>query len=148
EVSATHRPGSPVVVGIDGSAASTAALREAVTQARGLGSDLDVVVACSVADYWSDVYAAFGPTEEQLLAAVREEAERVLAGVTAEERAAGRPVPGAGVRLVEGAAREVLLRESEHAAALVVGSSGHGSLGGMLLGSVALHCAMHARCPV
>lgn len=148
EAPAVHRPGGPVVVGIDGSTASTAALREAVIQARGLGSALDVVTACSVGDYWSDVYAAFGPTEEQLRAAVREEAERVLAGVTAEERAAGRPVPDAGVRLVEGPAREVLVREAEQAAALVVGSRGHGTLRGLLLGSVALHCAVHARAPV
>jgi nucleotide-binding universal stress UspA family protein len=49
---------------------------------------------------------------------------------------------------VEGAARDVLVEEGRRAALLVVGSRGRGVLRGLLLGSVALHCAMHATCPV
>jgi nucleotide-binding universal stress UspA family protein len=43
---------------------------------------------------------------------------------------------------------EILVRESESAALLVVGSKGHGAFSEMLIGSVSMHCVHHARCPV
>jgi nucleotide-binding universal stress UspA family protein len=52
------------------------------------------------------------------------------------------------VEVVEGPAHDVLVSRAHGAALLVVGSTGHGELGSLLLGSVALHCAMHAPCPV
>ncbi|MFF3744293.1 universal stress protein [Streptomyces kronopolitis] len=42
----------------------------------------------------------------------------------------------------------VLLRESDHASAVVVGSRGRGAFAGLLLGSVGLAVAARARCPV
>jgi nucleotide-binding universal stress UspA family protein len=42
----------------------------------------------------------------------------------------------------------VLLQRARSADLLVVGSRGRGAFRGLLLGSVALHCAMHAPCPV
>lgn len=44
--------------------------------------------------------------------------------------------------------REVLLRLSEHAAMLVVGSRGRGKLRSLLLGSVSVALVRHATCPV
>jgi nucleotide-binding universal stress UspA family protein len=142
------RGGRSVVVGVDGSPASTAALREAVAWARDLGSDLDVVATWSPADSWTDAYPVIGPDDERVDAVVRGETEQVVAAVATEERAAGRPVPRVRLHVEEGRAREVLLRQAEDAAALVVGSRGHGAVRGLLLGSVALHCAVHAGCPV
>jgi nucleotide-binding universal stress UspA family protein len=49
---------------------------------------------------------------------------------------------------VEGHPRHVLLHESVGALLLVVGSRSHNELAGVLLGSVALHCATGAPCPV
>jgi nucleotide-binding universal stress UspA family protein len=52
------------------------------------------------------------------------------------------------VQPVVGAASGVLVERSRTASLVAVGSRGRGSVRGLLLGSVALHVAMHAACPV
>ena len=52
------------------------------------------------------------------------------------------------VEVLRGAPSDVLLARAREAALLVVGSRGHGTVRPALLGSVALHCVMHATCPV
>jgi hypothetical protein len=52
------------------------------------------------------------------------------------------------VLAAEGPAGAVLAERSAGAALLVVGSRSRSRLPGMLLGSVALHCVVHAQCPV
>lgn len=47
-----------------------------------------------------------------------------------------------------GTPASVLLRASRAASLLVVGSRGLGGFAGLLLGSVAPHCAQHPACPV
>lgn len=49
--------------------------------------------------------------------------------------------------VVEGHPSPVLENRSRDAALVVVGSRGHGTLSGMLLGSVSAHLASHALCP-
>jgi nucleotide-binding universal stress UspA family protein len=50
--------------------------------------------------------------------------------------------------IVQGPPAQVLLDAAAGAQMLVVGSRGHGTLAGMLLGSVSQHCVQHAPCPV
>lgn len=137
-----------VAVGLDGSDAALAALRESVGQALRRRTDLDVLVAYSLAEYWIDVNAYAGPSADELRARVRAEAERLVDMVAAELAESGDKLPTVHVHLVEGPAREVLVDHSADAAMLVVGSHGRGAFRGLLLGSVALYCAMHAHCSV
>jgi nucleotide-binding universal stress UspA family protein len=140
--------GRHVAVGLDGSDGALVALREAVGQAHRRRTELDVLVAYSLADYWTDPYAALGPPVERFPSLVEEEAERLVGTVTAELAQSGGALPPVHLHVVQGSAREVLVEHSAAAAMLVVGSRGHGAFRGVLLGSVALHCVMHADCPV
>lgn len=146
----TRPPASAaVVVGFDGSDASMAALREGAAEAGRLGCRVEVLAAYSQDFYWTDVYVASSPATEHLRARVREHAEQAIRTVTTElaERP-GATVPPMSVAIVEGPADEALLEHSADALMLVVGSRGHGPIRGLMLGSIALHCAIHAHCPV
>lgn len=137
-------PATPrVVVGLDGSDASREALLRAVDEADRLGAEVAAVAAYSAASYWSDAYAVVVPPLEKLRDDAQRGAEAMVAGV-----AAGRPTVPIRTTAVEGAAGDVLVREAEGADLLVVGGRGHGAVRGMLLGSIALHCVIHAPCPV
>jgi nucleotide-binding universal stress UspA family protein len=50
--------------------------------------------------------------------------------------------------ILEGHPAPLLVKASEGADMLVVGSRGHGEFAGMLLGSVSEHCVTNAHCPV
>jgi nucleotide-binding universal stress UspA family protein len=136
-----------VVVGADGSAGSRAAVAAAIDEAVRSGGEVEVVAAYVTTDHWTDLASMVVPTVEQirddLLHRTEELVERVLA-----ERADGGAVPTIRTHVVEGAAGEVLVAHARGADLLVVGSRGRGAIRGLLLGSVALHCAMHAPGPV
>lgn len=138
-----------VVVGMDGSDASVAALREAVAQAARLGCRVEVLATYAQEHYWTDVYLAVPPSVDQIRTKVREQAERAVDAAVAElSSRPGGTAPPISVTVVEGSASEVLVDRSADASMLVVGSRGHGPIRGLLLGSVALHCVIHAQCPV
>jgi nucleotide-binding universal stress UspA family protein len=108
---------------------------------------VEVVASYVLVDHWTDLYSVALPTAEQVRAEVRGAAEAMVREVLAE-RPAGAPVPDVRLEVVEGAAQDVLVDTAAGADLLVVGSRGRGPVRGVLLGSVALHCAMHAPCPV
>ena len=140
--------GAPrVVVGLDGSDAARAALAAAVEEGARTAAVVEVVASYVLADRWTDLYSVLIPTADRVRAEVRGAAEVVVREVLAE-RPAGDPVPDVRLEVVEGAAQDVLVDAAAGADLLVVGSRGRGPVRGILLGSVALHCAMHAPCPV
>lgn len=51
-------------------------------------------------------------------------------------------------RVIQGHPAQILLEAARGAQLLVVGSRGHRTVVGMLLGSVSQHCVQHAPCPV
>jgi nucleotide-binding universal stress UspA family protein len=139
----------PVVVGVDGSEASRAALAAAVAEAARLGTDVAAVTAYEMADHWMDLSTVDVPTPDEVRGAAQRGAESMLEEVLAEYRAGSRDTaPAARVVVTEGPAADVLIRWAANAALLVVGNRGAGEIRGLLVGSVALACAMHAPGPV
>lgn len=142
-------PAAPVVVGLDGSPESLAACRLAVEEAARLGVDVDVVAAYSMAEYWTELRSVVVPPPEQIHDRVQHRADELMASV--RQAAVVEPearVPVVRVHAVEGAAQDALVQRSRSASLVVVGSRGGGAVRGLLLGSVALHVAMHAASPV
>ncbi|MER5207768.1 universal stress protein [Streptomyces sp. NPDC002825] len=134
--------GPRVVVGVDGSPSSYAALRWAARQARQTGATLTVVGVFDVpgATGWSapPVDAAFD--EEQARKALSEELGAVLSR--------SGDIPPLEQHVVRGNPAKVLIEASAGADLLVVGSRGRGGFASLLLGSVSQQCAVHASCPV
>jgi nucleotide-binding universal stress UspA family protein len=141
-----------VVVGIDGSPGSRAALAYALRDAARRGAAVEAVAAFASPDYpgveyWAPLYGPMPVPVEQVRDQVRRDAERTVQEVTGElspEIAA----PPVTVRVVAGGAADALLNAAEGADLLVVGSRGRGGFRSMLLGSVSLACALHSLCPV
>ncbi|KOT90128.1 hypothetical protein ADK70_17790 [Streptomyces rimosus subsp. pseudoverticillatus] len=132
----------PVIVGVDGSDSSLAALDWAAQEARLRGLPLRIVFASLWERYektlpsWT-VERSAGTVEEQ----------RVLG--SAVERIA-RQVPGLTTtpHLVPQNPVSALVEAGRTAALLVVGHRGRGELASLLLGSVSLGVAARAPCPV
>lgn len=130
-----------IVVGVDGSPSSKAALRWALEQARMTGGRVQAVAAWEVpAVYgWAPVY----PYEDLAVTAGKALGEAVHEAV-----GDGEPAVQVLQSVLGGHPAQVLIDVSAHAGLLVVGSRGHGAFAGTLLGSVSQHCSQHARCPV
>lgn len=133
--------GSPVVVGVDGSPLSEAAVAFAFAAASRLGAPLLAVHT------WWDLFV--DPAAAPFLdVGAAEERERELLA----ERLAGwgERYPDVPVRrevLADRPAR-ALVERSAGARLVVVGSHGRGELGAFLLGSVSRALLFHAGCPV
>jgi nucleotide-binding universal stress UspA family protein len=130
-----------IVVGVDGSASSLAALDWAARQAEFTGSSLELVMAWE----WPTSYGA--PFVFQTDWNPAADATKVLDEAVAEVRAAH---PGVDLHtsVVEGHPAPTLVGASKGAQLLVVGCRGHGEFAGMLLGSVSEHCVTNSHCPV
>ena len=138
------RSETAVVVGVDGSEPSFAALDWAVAEAMDRRARLRVVHSYSWPLYREQFGALpHGPEEGGL----RDAAEQVLAGAVQRVRETAPALPVDGV-LQTGPASRRLLAETANAQLLVVGSRGLGGFAGLLLGSVSGQVAAHAQCPV
>jgi nucleotide-binding universal stress UspA family protein len=132
-----------IVVGIDGSELSQAALRWAAQEAHRRGVGLQVVTC------WSYPMMPWGPYQPPLSsqdfdAQARELAEREVDEVLGPDRGS----LDVQIATLQGAASLRLLDYDGAADMIVVGSRGRGGFAGLLLGSVGQHLAEHARCPV
>jgi nucleotide-binding universal stress UspA family protein len=129
-----------IVVGVDGSAPSKAALAWAIGQARLTGAAVEAVIA------WESPaltrYANLMPDVDW-----EELATQVLGDAVAEVVGSAEPVEIRN-KIMKGNAAEMLLAESARADLLVVGNRGFGGFVGALLGSTGQHCVHHATCPV
>jgi nucleotide-binding universal stress UspA family protein len=130
-----------IVVGIDGSLPSRAALAWAGRQAVLTAAPLTVVTTWAYPT--SAGFMVTWPENIDFEADARSELEKAVEDVLG-------PDPGIEVTtsVIEGVPSLVLVEESKAAALIVVGSRGHGAFAGMLLGSVSEFLATHAHCPV
>jgi nucleotide-binding universal stress UspA family protein len=141
--------GPRVVVAVDGSAGSRAALQFALQDAARRSVPVEAVIAYVPPDYRFDFNTLGAADEERLLRTVRDQHEGMARAVVDEVmRALPGPLPEVHVRATMGTPSDVLIRESQGADVLVLGSRGHGGFHNMLLGSTSMQCTMHATCPV
>ena len=138
-----------IVVGVDGSEASKEALLWAAHEAELSGAVLEVVRV------WEMPFASRGRAIEvpcELDHAVEHERKldeiihEVLGGSYDSQPWASSPRLKTVV--LEGRPVPTLLDAAKGADMLVIGSSGHGALVSLLLGSVSERCIGHAGCPV
>ncbi len=134
---------SRVVVGVDGSTASTEALKFAASHAELTGGPLVVV-------HGRGMTGINGPFDVDVAPAVANEmdaAERLLAEAVA---GLGEQYPDLEVELqpMPVPAVRALADASTTAALVVVGTRGRGGFMGLLLGSVSSSVLQHAQCPV
>ncbi|MER6126400.1 universal stress protein [Streptomyces sp. NPDC001795] len=136
-----NAPGPRVVVGIDGSPSSHAALRWAVRYADLISGSVDAVAAWEL----PGMYGWSGPVVDAAL-----DEDNARQGLVQELRdVLGAELPSSvKAHLVRGNPADVLLQAAEGAEALVVGSRGRGGFARALLGSVSHQVAQHANCPV
>ena len=139
-----HLTGGRIVVGVDGSPSSKAALDWAVRQAELTGATVEAVIA------WH-FPVALGGFPYAPISMVDADfggvAAKVLGDAIKETADPDGPVKVSST-VREGNAAQVLLEIAKDADLLVVGSRGHGGFADALLGSVSQHCVHHARCPV
>ena len=129
-----------IVVGVDGSEPSRAALRWAADEARLRGATLEAVLAWQMPFVGDIPLPPIGDLERAAMATL----EKVLA----DEGCADDTLTTVVSIVSEGASAPVLLDAAIDADLLVLGSRGRGAFRGMLLGSVSQHCVTHANCPV
>ncbi|MER8007491.1 universal stress protein [Streptomyces sp. NPDC094149] len=134
----------PVVVGVDGSASSLAAVETAAREAAWRGVGLRLVHAVG----WPPLPLRRGRSAWNPDAAgVRERVDGML---TEAEQRARRIAPHVRTVTDSVLGEPVMVLEivSRHASLLVVGNRGLSRLGSLLLGSTAAHLAAHARRPL
>ena len=137
-----------ILVGVDGSVKSIAALKWAAELAAQLNAEISVITI------WQTPF----PTVELMaigfnldLTELNERPEQI-AQYRIEKSivgAYGEPSPSGVTRCVEeGYAALVLVEKSKNFDLLVLGNRGHSPLVETLLGSVSLHCLAQSHCPV
>jgi len=130
-----------IVVGMDGSESSKAALRWAIRQAKLTGASVDAVLAWRYPSTYG--LAPIAANEVDLEGDARKALIDMLNEVSALE-----PDVKVHPMVIEGHPAEVLVHEAKDADLLVVGSRGHGPFTSAMIGSVSISCVLHSHCPV
>lgn len=133
-----------ILVGVDGSPGSRAALTWAAAEAADHRADLVVLIV------WEPTVLPPIGSGSLPLSGVPDPNQRAtedLLKIIKEELGEDPPVL-VQPRVTHGNPAEVLIEESAAADLLVVGTRGHGGFAGLVLGSVSQQVAAYAKCPV
>ena len=134
-----------IIVGVDGSGHSQRALEWAMEEAAIRHAPLTILtVHPAIMGYFGSMVTTPVDLEftEQIQAAVKLEADRVLAGLS------GSHPESVTVKAVHGFPVEEFVSASKGADLVVLGSRGAGGFTRMLMGSTAGQVVKHAHCPV
>ena len=136
---------APIVIGFDGSDFADEALRKGLWLASKVGAPALIVRAWTISNAprpgtWAPGYV---PPVDDFAAAVLEQLKAQTAARLAEF-----PDVVVTFEVPHGAAGRELLKASEDARIIVVGSRGLGGFSGLLVGSVSDQVVEHARCDV
>jgi nucleotide-binding universal stress UspA family protein len=138
---------SGIIVGIDGSVHSRAALEWAVDEAAIRRAPLTVLtVQQEHTGFWGPAghpYVQDPSFVEQAAKEAQVETDRALGN-----HCNGQRPKSVSVRAVTGLPAEEILKAAEDADMIVVGSRGAGGFKKLLMGSVSLQVTLHAHCPV
>ena len=133
-----------IVVGVDGSPSSRAALTWAAAEAADHGATLVVLTV------WERTLlppmGSGGVPQSPVADPAQRAADDLVQVIKAE--LGDEPPLVVQPRVKEGTAAKVLIEQSADADLLVVGTRGRGGFKGLLLGSVSQHVAAYAKCPV
>jgi nucleotide-binding universal stress UspA family protein len=132
-----------VVVGVDGSDESVAALSWAGHYAAATGAALQ---ALHIWHYPTSAGLPPGVTPESVTDEVKANQRKELDESIAKAHLD--PAAHVEARIAYGHPAQVLIDESQNASLIVLGYKGHGGFTGMLTGSVSLQVVHHAGCPV
>jgi nucleotide-binding universal stress UspA family protein len=131
-----------IIVGVDGSAAARVAVDWAADDALRVHEPLRIVHAVDRLPY--QIVKFPGPMSDDML---MRRARMVLDEAEHQVRSR-QPYVEVSTEAIEGTPAMVLQDQAREAAELVIGSRGLGGFAGALLGSVSMHVAGQARCPV
>jgi nucleotide-binding universal stress UspA family protein len=136
-----------IVVGVDGSDASRAAMQWAYNEAAHHGASLTAVAA------WHPPSLPLGTGYGQSMPPEGYETQperdaRELLEKLTDDLEPREPAVDVRISISKGSPAKVLIDMSQGADLVVVGSRGRGGFAGMLLGSVSQHVVAHAACPV
>jgi nucleotide-binding universal stress UspA family protein len=135
-----------IVVGVDGSKSSRAALQWAYDEATHHDASLTVISTWHPpAMPMTPPYGSIPP--EGYVSQPKRDALDLLQKLVADLEERNPPVD-VRTAIEEGNPAEVLIERSKEADLMVLGSRGHGGFAGMLLGSVSQHLVAHGQCPI
>ncbi|WP_028267017.1 universal stress protein [Arthrobacter sp. MA-N2] len=141
----TEPSSNRIIVGVDGSEYSSAALRWAGRMSERLDTPLEVITCVGMPDLFFSSRMETGMTKfsGELEESARQLVEQAL------DRAFDTDRPeNVGITVRFGAPAKVLVEESRNARLLIVGRHGEGGFLGQAIGSVSRACAAHSQCPV
>jgi nucleotide-binding universal stress UspA family protein len=133
-----------IVVGLDGSRSSAAALKWAVRMAKAMGAQVTAVYAVDVPTYFPQPYGTPVQFDEEWRAAMKSDFENKWC----------KPLKVSGVRyrtvMEDGRAASVIaaVADREKADVVIVGRRGRGGVAELLLGSASHELVLHSKRPV
>lgn len=134
-----------IVVGVDGSEASVAALRWAEKQARALDAQVVAVHAWEPA---AARFAPYAPAAARPTAEEQRERAAALLAAAVQDAFGPRSSPAVRAVVVEGPPARVLLQHTRGALLLALGRKAHGQWEAPAIGTVGRDCLRHATVPV